>query len=53
MRRSNLLRYLHMMDYSIGVDLGGTNLRAAAMPVGHFGHAASAGLLARTSDGDN
>jgi glucokinase len=31
MRCANLLRYLHMTEYSIGVDLGGTNLRAAAI----------------------
>ena len=31
MRRPNLLRYLHMTEYSIGVDLGGANLRAAAI----------------------
>ena len=30
-RCANLLRYLHMTEYSIGVDLGGTNLRAAAI----------------------
>ncbi len=31
MQGTNLLRYLHMTEYSIGVDLGGTNLRAAAI----------------------